>query len=389
MDEKRKIQEMLNHSLSGLKENPFLSQRVIAQAKGEEPVKKKISFSLLFIIAALLIGTVTALATGVESVNAILYKLWPEAARTLRPLNLSVENDGIRMDVISATLSDDYLLITYSLTDMKGNRISNKTECSAIASNPTKSETSSSTTMVSFDVTNRQAIFASYNEYSHAEYPDDIVFVNADMIQFTVTGIINPTITTLDLWPLMKDQDYHAESVPGPEKPFVLEVISSDENAEKRKIPNVLNPANNLHIPVAKDIELSGIGWIDGMMHVQIHVSNAIAQIETDSHSSAQNQKRCHISLRDHQGNDVMWGVPGFFEELLKEMPYFFWGVHWREGDDLWIEKIFPVQPEEMEQYVIYAEFTDLVPEDEIENLLQYEWQVTFPGNMIQIETNK
>ena len=84
-----------------------------------------------------------------------------------------------------------------------------------------------------------------------------------------------------------------------------------------------------------------------------------------------------------------MWGVPGFFEELLKEMPYFFWGVHWREGDDLWIEKIFPVQPEEMEQYVIYAEFTDLVPEDEIENLLQYEWQVTFPGNMIQIETNK
>ena len=43
MDEKRKMQEILNHSLSGLKENPFLSQRVIAQAKGEEPVKKKLS----------------------------------------------------------------------------------------------------------------------------------------------------------------------------------------------------------------------------------------------------------------------------------------------------------------------------------------------------------
>ncbi len=82
-------------------------------------------------------------------------------------------------------------------------------------------------------------------------------------------------------------------------------------------------------------------------------------------------------------------GCSGIFRRAAERNALFLLGSSLARGDDLWIEKIFPVQPEEMEQYVIYAEFTDLVPEDEIENLLQYEWQVTFPGNMIQIETNK
>ena len=85
---------------------------MLAQAKGEEPVKKRISFGVIIIVAVLLIGTVTALAAGVEDINAMLYKIWPEAARALRPLDLSVEEAGIRLDILSASLTDDQLLIT-------------------------------------------------------------------------------------------------------------------------------------------------------------------------------------------------------------------------------------------------------------------------------------
>ena len=46
--------------------------------------------------------------------------------------------------------------------------------------------------------------------------------------------------------------------------------------------------------------------------------------------------------------------------------------------------KIFPVQPEEMDQYIIYGEFTNL--RANYEDLLQYEWEVSFPSNMIQAE---
>ena len=63
MDDKRKMQSILNHSLSGLKENPFLAQRVIAQAKGEKPVKRKISIALVLciVLGIAIIGTACAL----------------------------------------------------------------------------------------------------------------------------------------------------------------------------------------------------------------------------------------------------------------------------------------------------------------------------------------
>ena len=63
MDDKRKMQDILNHSLSGLQEDPFLAQRVIAQAKGEKPVKRKISLALVLciILGIAIIGTACAL----------------------------------------------------------------------------------------------------------------------------------------------------------------------------------------------------------------------------------------------------------------------------------------------------------------------------------------
>ena len=50
MDDKRRVQNLLNQSLSGLKENPFLARRVIAKAKGEEPVAKRISTAMVIVL---------------------------------------------------------------------------------------------------------------------------------------------------------------------------------------------------------------------------------------------------------------------------------------------------------------------------------------------------
>jgi len=63
MDDKRKMQKILGNSLSGLQENPFLAQRVIAQAKGEKPVKRKISLAIVLciVLGIAIIGTACAL----------------------------------------------------------------------------------------------------------------------------------------------------------------------------------------------------------------------------------------------------------------------------------------------------------------------------------------
>ena len=62
MNEKREMQNLLNRSLSGLQEDPFLARRVIAQGK-EEPEMKKLSVSMILVIVLLCI-IISALAAN-------------------------------------------------------------------------------------------------------------------------------------------------------------------------------------------------------------------------------------------------------------------------------------------------------------------------------------
>ena len=63
VEHKKIVQQSLNRSLSGLKENPYLAQRIIAQAKGETQMKKKSFGALLLgiILALAMLGTAYAL----------------------------------------------------------------------------------------------------------------------------------------------------------------------------------------------------------------------------------------------------------------------------------------------------------------------------------------
>ncbi|MBR6185040.1 MAG: hypothetical protein IKQ41_02160 [Clostridia bacterium] len=65
MDDKRKAQEALNRSLSGLRENPFLARRIIAEAKGETKMKRHISKSMILalVLSLALAGTAYAAIT--------------------------------------------------------------------------------------------------------------------------------------------------------------------------------------------------------------------------------------------------------------------------------------------------------------------------------------
>lgn len=63
VNDKRRLQNALNTTLSGLGGDPWLSRKVLANAKGEEKVKKKLSVGLVLVIV-LILAAVTALAVG-------------------------------------------------------------------------------------------------------------------------------------------------------------------------------------------------------------------------------------------------------------------------------------------------------------------------------------
>lgn len=62
-EEQERVQKAVRNSLAYVQEDPWLAQRVLAKAKGEEPVKKKISLALVLciVLALALMGTAYAL----------------------------------------------------------------------------------------------------------------------------------------------------------------------------------------------------------------------------------------------------------------------------------------------------------------------------------------
>ena len=383
------IRAAIDDCTRGIEETPSLQYHIARKARGEEPVKKRASFSVVIIIAMLLIGTMTALAAGMEGINAMLYNIWPEAARALRPLNLSDEEAGIRLDVISASLTDNQLLITYSLTDLKGDRLSKETECDPTVEYPLgelEGQVTTENQMISFDPKKHQAVFAAHTEYESILSPDVVRFGHyLDKVTFTVKGLRSPVIIVKDLWPMMANQDYLTEAVSCPERPNGLSTIAAERVQANNisDIPDILNPTNNLHIPISDNIELSGIGWIDGDMHVQIHVSNQLASVTDEYGSSLMEKYSVYTYLVDQQGNDVPW-YDAIFNHLIPDTPYFISSIYWFEDNDQWIEYIFPIRQEEMDQYMIICELTDQMGKNE--ELLNCEWIVSFPTNMIRTE---
>ena len=72
------------------------------------------------------------------------------------------------------------------------------------------------------------------------------------------------------------------------------------------------------------------------------------------------------------------------FTQLPADVPYFIWEMRWNDEKDRWHEIIFPVTPDEMDQYVLLGTFTNL--RDDVEDLMNCKWTVTFPANMIQVD---
>lgn len=68
-----KVQKALDNKLSGVKDNPWLAQRVMIRADEEEPiVKKRLSFGIVFVIAAILVlGTAMAVAIKTDFFNHV------------------------------------------------------------------------------------------------------------------------------------------------------------------------------------------------------------------------------------------------------------------------------------------------------------------------------
>ena len=114
-EEQKKVQKAMNTTLSGLQEDPWLTQRVLANAKGEEPVVKKISTSGILVIALVIISMTAALAAGLG--------LFGELAQNPRGDSRLSEVDKVADPIEREWTTEDGITIRIEQAYYEGNRV--------------------------------------------------------------------------------------------------------------------------------------------------------------------------------------------------------------------------------------------------------------------------
>ncbi|MEC0300441.1 DUF4179 domain-containing protein [Peribacillus frigoritolerans] len=93
-------------------------------AKSEQPKRKlKKTIAIPLVASVILIFSVGVGAASIPSFNNLLSIVSPQIALMLQPIQISSEDDGIKMEVVAAMNDDEMAVIYVTIQDFTGNRI--------------------------------------------------------------------------------------------------------------------------------------------------------------------------------------------------------------------------------------------------------------------------
>ena len=401
-NDKQFVQHSIDTGLADLQGNPFLAQRIMNQERTEQPVmKKKISFAFILAIILLLACAATAAAgTFNEDFNAWLYRIWPEAAKTLMPVNMSCTEGGIRMEVISAVNEGSEVYVTYSLQDLEEDRITPDTQAVMDAQSGSISTSFSHTAEPLYQPDDKTMVFGQRIRLDNG-------LQEHQTLQFSIDSLSPVRTEYMDLLPLYKQYASEVKTMPVPENAEALRNGTPDEirrsgvtgisdpaslseedlaflffangqDAEHPEGMRVLDNHSGLEIPLAKDAALSGIGMVDGLLHVQIHVNPFVQQVEP---ISLGHYTEYHILMHDAESSEFFTSMSRYI--ALDKLPNGIHEIRWKERlesgkEDYWRELIFAVDGEPTEAQKLQVELHTY------DGVIRGPWQAEIPVRLIQ-----
>ena len=332
----------------------------MARLRTQERPKARIRTALVVAVSlVLLIGATTALAAFNDDVNQLLYQIWPRAALALKPVNLVSESKGIRMEVVSASLCGSESIVTLTMQDLEGDRIDETMDLfdSAILQLPY--DGAGTCIQTGYDPDTKTASFAVYMDFNMDNRP-----VESDKVTFSVSSFLSHKQTHIvDLTPLVAGKIAEADSMP---VPAIRGWSGSpkdgkrDAAAEKARQIRVLDVKDSLEIPVVEGVTLTGVGIIDGALHVQVRYTDIH---HTDNHG--------FVTLADADGRPY---DESYMDQEIGTVSWY------GENYDSWEEYIFDQYPEDLSKIVLMGEFVTASP------AIEGDWRVTFPLSLIRSE---
>lgn len=285
--------------------------------------------------------TVPALAANDFSYE-IMYRISPQIAQKLKPVNLSSESNGIEMKVIAAEIDGDKANILVEFRDTQGGRISGITSLMDSYSIHTPYSQSGGCSMVKFDEQTKTATFMIEIEQMYDR------LIPGEKITFSVDQILSGKentqmeLTQIDLADLpaiskfWKDPSITGEGVTDPEN---YNIVSY----------KVMKPETDNAVRLTDGVTLTGYGIVDGQLHVQVKYDDVF---------NTENQG--NVYLKDKNG----------------EVVYYSSSVSVRADNniDSYDEYTFNIPVEELKDYEIWGAF-----QTGSQKPVKGKWQVTFP----------
>ena len=323
----------------------------------------------------MVLGIATALAATVESINERLYTYWPELADFLMPVHADCESSGIRMEVESAVVKDDTVIITYSLQDLEGDRLNEFTQApfdwtAFPLGNTSAVSTDSGSLLLFHDPEARKSVYVQEIKYGQpvkqGEYDISLRIPSLTLKQVEVT----------DLHSLLGQYGENPAAIPASQAEIRY---AGDTGGNILQIPEalkILDFSRNPEIRIQEHAAVSGIGWIDGLLHVQIHyIDNGL--VRTGDGSEGYYPVTAHVLMQLADG----WSPCYKYSEKLPG------GVHFiamggSEDRPEWEEYIFPCDPSEVREGRLEAQIT----RNETVKALFGDWCVKVPLRMIRYE---
>ncbi|HEY5584265.1 MAG TPA: hypothetical protein VIK78_07225 [Ruminiclostridium sp.] len=300
------------------------------------------------IVAMLMVLVLTAtpvLAANVPAVYKLMYFVSPTVAQFFIPVQKSCEDNGIRMEVVSSYIHDDTAEIYITMQDLIGDRIDETTDLYDSYSINRPFDSSATCQRVGYDKTTKKETFLiSIKEWGNKK-------IIGDKISFSVREFLsgkheyNEIPMAIDLTNINNTQAIKLVSIKGGSGPKFKEYVPNFESKVK-----VLVPSAPMDFPV-KGIDFTGIGYVDGMLHIQTSV---VDNLTKDNHG--------YFFLSDKNENKIQCAYSVGFAENSDSAN--------RVDFD---EYVFDIPQAEIGQYSLYGTFatSGLFTEGN--------WQVTFP----------
>lgn len=286
------------------------------------------------------------LAGTFPTVYELMYLVSPAVAQFYQPVQLSDEYDGIRMEVVAAYIHEETAEIYITLQDLEKDRLDETTDlydsysihmpysaignCRKVGYDP---ESGILTYLITVTQENGRKIegekltfsvggyLGQKQEYEKIEIPIDLTQVTEGSYQYVDTPARGGTMTS------------HSE----------LAAIMSETYSVL--VPQPADP----DFPI-EGVKLTGIGYVEGKLHIQYAVENAL---NNDNHGSFFLQNEAGEMLQEA-------GSISFYEGSGKKR------IDYRDS-------VFLIPQEELQNYRLYGDFVIS------EGFHEGNWQVTFP----------